>query len=131
MKVCGFDSTNDFCAKYEKWFRDECYGMPKTEKIGCILNDLGYKALADEYDFEVIQQRFESGADVIIFSHVSLNLTEDSELNHASVLHDISDSQFVLWTTFQNGSSKILPPFEKLLWRTKKCHGLPVSKVGH
>lgn len=33
MKVCGLDSTEDFCAAYEKWFRDEYYGMPNVNGI--------------------------------------------------------------------------------------------------
>lgn len=127
MKVCGQNSVEEFCARYEKWFRPEYYGMPRGDKLSNIFADLGYNPIADESDFDSVFSRFKNGDGIIALSHVSFNRGETNELNHASVIHDMSDSSFQIWTSSQDGSAGILPPFDKQFWTDKKFHGLSLT----
>jgi hypothetical protein len=126
MRVCGQNAVEDFCAKFEKWFRHEYYGMPQGDKVEAILNDLGYTAIADENDFTDVLRRFQNGNAVIVLSHVSLNGDDSSVINHASVLYSITANSFQLWTTSQDGWEGLLPLFAREKWAGKKCHGLSV-----
>lgn len=101
--------------------------MPRGDKLSGIFLDLGYKPIADEWDFESVLARFKNGDGIIALSHVSLNHGETNELNHASVIHDMSDNSFQIWTSSQDGNSGILPHFNKQFWVDKKFHGLSVS----
>jgi hypothetical protein len=88
---------------------------------------LGFAIIAHDYDYDAVQVHFEEGCKVIVLSHVSLNGDDTSELNHSSLLNNIDNNGFELWTAFQNGNTAILPPFDKAKWGDKKCHGLSVA----
>lgn len=129
IKICDGPSIEEFCAKYNQWFRTEYYGMPQGDKVALILRDFGYSVIADEWGFDDVRKRVESGNKVLLLSHVSLNDGETHEINHVSVLEAISDEGFTIWTSSQNGWAGTLPEFKKLLWTEKKCHGLSLQRL--
>lgn len=125
IKACDSDiSIEDFCAKYHSLFYPQFYGMPRFEERPNIIKDFGYLIVSDEWDFEVVLKEFSDGHPIITMSHVMLREGDDSELNHSTVLHSISDNDFQIWTAYQNGFDDLMPLFPRRWWVEKKFHGL-------
>lgn len=130
MKACSADiSVEDFCAKYQSLFYPQYYGMPRFEERPNIIKDFGYLIVSDEWDFNSVRDAFGLGHPVITSSHVMPIDGDDSELNHSTVLHSISDTDFQVWSYFQDGSEGLIhPKFPKAWWMEKKFHGLILAQ---
>lgn len=129
IHLTGSMTIEEFCDRYDKWFQDN-YGMIKRDKVASVLADLGFRCVGLYQEYEIVREKFGAGINVIVLSRISLNKGATNKIDHSSVLEEISNSSFVLWTSSKSGWCGRLPDFARHDWELKGCSGLCIEKEG-
>ncbi len=127
-KLQGKNVTDeDFREKYAGFFKPRYYGMLKDEScMEVVFELLGRKT----------SQRIEGYADamacfndekvpIIIHSTISLHEGDRSVIEHRTLLHEIGKHDFVVWTSYQNGTSGLIR-VKAEDWTPKQCVAIPL-----
>jgi len=128
-------SVEDFCARFAKSFYDPKtqYGLLKPDHIPLIAQSLSLPSAAGPEvlpakvvplpDYDQFAKLHEGGTFILVASKVNLNEGATDPLGHCSVLDEIGEQAFALWTPSQDGNDYVLT-FSKKDWAEKECAGM-------
>jgi hypothetical protein len=124
-KTKGHSITDDkFCTRFDYLFPnwDNQYGMLLTSQIAEVIEGLHLgRHFLTFRRYPAIVSRFGQGQrDILVLSEI--NLYGNNENEHCSLLKEIDDQHFRLWTPL-SGQRYDEPDFKAGAWETKACHG--------
>jgi hypothetical protein len=116
-----------FCAQFDRRFFPnwERYGMLLTSQIAPVARELGLpREFLSFRRYAAIVYRFNDGQRAIfVFSEIDLREGYDGFNDHCSLLREIDDRRFKLWTPWDDGSESERD-FEADVWDAKACVGV-------
>jgi hypothetical protein len=125
-KTKGHPITDDeFCARFDYLFpnRHNQYGMLLTSQIAEVIKSLGLgRYFLTFRRYPAIVSRFGQGQrDILVLSEI--DLYGNNENDHCSLLKEIDDQHFRLWTPLR-GETHDERVLEAKVWDEKACHGV-------
>ncbi len=118
-------SDDKFCSRFRRLFLNpNQYGMLLISQISQVIPHLQLGRHFQVYRrYPAIKYHFEQPRDILVLSEVHLDPGNTNPNDHCSVLRQIDDAAFKLWTPLIDGGF-LEPVLPRDLWEEKACTGV-------